>query len=177
MKMRASIVIPFLLALAGCSDDGGAGKAVEAAAPAALPAGQWQASWQVTAMRSTDNNIPAVRAKVGDKEEGAGCVQPAATDRPDPALFSGPGYQCMYQSSYIKDGMLTAALTCTRKGVTGKMGMNLQGSYTANSFEGVVDTTSFLPGPGDFAMSRKVSGRRVGPSCAPAPDAGGKNGG
>jgi hypothetical protein len=175
--MRASIMIPFFLALAACSGDGGADKSGEAVAPASFPAGQWQARWEVTAMRSTDGNIPAVKAKVGDKEEGAGCVQPAATDRPDPALFSGPGYQCTYQSSYIKDGMLTAALTCTRKGVTGQMGMNIQGSYTANSFDGVVDTTTFLPGPGDFAMSRKVSGRRVGPSCAPAPDAGGKNGG
>jgi hypothetical protein len=165
--MRALILIPFCL-VAACSDDGAGQKTAEQAAPATLPAGQWQATYEVTAMRSTDNSKPVVTAKAGDKENADVCVGKAEGDKPNPALFSGSGYQCSYQNSYIKDGMMTADLTCTRPGVTGAINMSMRGTYGAKSFEGTVETTTYLPGTGDFAMSRKIGGTLGAASCQPA---------
>ena len=172
--MRILIIAALGFAAAACSDDDADNKAGEADAPATVPAGQWQTGYQVTAMRSTDNSIPAVAAKVGDKGTGSACVAPGEGEKPTPALFAGDGYTCSYKSSYIKQGTINATLICTRKGVTGQMGMTVQGSYTARTLEGTVETNSFLPGSGDFAMSRKISGRLAGPACQPAaPEAAG----
>jgi hypothetical protein len=167
--MRASMVIPFFLALGACSG-GAADKAgEEAAAPATLPAGQWQANWEVTAMRQTDHAPkPAVAAKVGDKDQADLCVGKGDGAKPNPALFGGPGYDCAYQSSYIKDGMMTADLACTRAGVHGAINMSMRGTYDSKSYEGTIEANSYLPGPGDFAMTRKIGGKFVAPACQPA---------
>jgi hypothetical protein len=166
--MRAILILPLCLAAAACSSDDGANNAADAAAPAALPAGQWQTSFEVTAMRSTDNTKPVVAAKVGDKESETACVGAGDKEKPAPVIFSGSGYECTYKSSYVKEGTINANLDCTRKGVTGQMMMNVSGSYTGSSFEASVDTNTYLPGPGDFAMSRKVTGHLAGAACAPA---------
>jgi hypothetical protein len=166
--MRVLIVIPLCLA-AACSDDGDGNQAAGQAAPATLPAGQWRASWEVTAMRQTDHAPrPAVAAKVGDREQADVCVGKAEGERPNPTVFSDPTYRCSYQNSYIKDGMMTADLTCTRKGVTGTINMSMRGTYGLKSFEATVETTTYLPGPGDFAMSRKIGGTLGAASCEAA---------
>jgi hypothetical protein len=171
--MRALIAFSCLLAATACSGDSGADKAAAPAAPATVPAGQWQTGYEVTAIRSTDHSIPAIPAKVGDKGSFAACVGKADGQQPDPALFAGDGYQCSYKSSYIKDGMLNASLSCTRKKIPGEFLMDVKGSYTATGFDGTVETNTYLPGPGDFAMTRKLSGHLAGPACTPvAADAG-----
>jgi hypothetical protein len=46
--------------------------------------------------------------------------------------------------------------------------MNVSGSYDSNSFEATVDSTSYLPGDGDFTMSRKVKGKLTPGACQAA---------
>ena len=168
--MRILTIVPLCVAVAAC---GGAGeeKKKDAAAPAAMTAGQWETSFEVAAMRSTDKTEPALKAAVGDKETGAACIDAGKEAEPAPALFAGPGYECQYKNSYIRNGRITASLGCTRKGIDGELVMSVDGKSTATTFEGTVSTTSFLPGRGDFEMSRKVSGRQTGPTCqAAAPE-------
>jgi hypothetical protein len=170
--MRYLLLVPICLA-AGCSGGGeDANKAAAVATPATMPAGQYATEVEVTAFRSTDNQTPAITAKQGDKSTAAGCV--TAGSPPPAALFTGEAYKCNYQSSYFKDGILNASLDCTAPKITGTITMTVQGSYTAKDFEATVETSTYLPGPGDFAMTRKVTGRLTGPTCAPAEgDAGG----
>jgi hypothetical protein len=168
MKMRASIVIPFFFALSACSGGDGGDQAGEAAAPATLPAGQWQARWEVTAMRQTDHAPkPAVAAKVGDQGNADLCVGKSEGEKPNPALFGGPGYDCTYRSSYIKDGVMNADLACTRAGVHGAIAMSMHGTYDSKSYQGTIEADSYLPGPGDFAMTRRIGGRLGASSCQP----------
>jgi hypothetical protein len=173
--MRALLIVPFCLAATACSGgDDGANQA--AAAPATLPAGTWQTEFEVTGFRSTDKTTPALKAAVGDKEQASSCVQEAERATPPPTLFAGAGYACTYQNSYVRDGMINATIACTRPELKGQINMSIQGSYTADSFEATVDSTSFLPGPGDFTMSRKLKGKLTPGACQPAPaaaDAGG----
>jgi hypothetical protein len=166
--MRIVLIVPLCLAAAACSGgDDGANQA--AAAPATLPAGTWQADFEVTGFRTADQTIPALKAKAGDKEKASSCVPEAQRSRPAPELFAGAGYACTYQNSYIKDGMINATIQCTRPELKGQINMAVEGSYTADSFEAKVDSTSYLPGPGNFTMGRKVKGKLTPGACQPAP--------
>jgi hypothetical protein len=169
--MRTLLIVPLCLAAAACSGgDDGTNQA--AAAPTTLPAGTWQASFEVKKFASADKTTPALKAKEGDKEQDSSCVPEAQRAQPAPELFAGAGYACTYQNSYIKDGMINATIQCTRPELKGQINMAVQGSYTADSFEATVDSTSYLPGTGDFTMSRKVKGKLTPGACQPAAAAG-----
>ena len=169
--MRYLLIVPLCFAAAACSGgDDASNKSAEA--PATLPAGTWQAEFEVKSFRTTDQTTPALKAKVGDKEKASSCVPEAQRATPAPELFAGAGYACTYQNSYIKDGMINATIQCTRPELKGQINMAVQGNYTADSFEATVDSTSYLPGPGDFTMSRKVKGKLTPGACQPAPAAG-----
>jgi hypothetical protein len=164
--MRAFAFAP-LLVLAACSGgEGGEQKKVEEA-PVAIEAGQWETAFEVASIRSVDKTTPALKAEVGNKETGKSCIAEADRAEPPPELFAGAGYDCDYKTSYIKNGRINASLSCKRSGVSGEFLMSVSGSYTKDAFEGTVGTTTYLPGDGDFEMTRKISGRRTGPTCTP----------
>jgi hypothetical protein len=166
--MRMLMIVPLCMAAAACSggDDGTANES--AAAPASIPAGTWNSEFEVKAFRSTDKTTPALKAKEGDKEQASSCVPENQREQPPADLFVGSGYTCTYSNSYIKDGTINAALICARPELKGQINMNVSGTYDAKSFEAQVDSTSFLPGDGDFTMSRKVKGKLTPGACQPA---------
>src|SRR4051794_28449279 len=171
--MRIVLIVPLCLAAAACSGgDDGANQA--AAAPETLPAGTWQSDFEVTKFASVGGPTPALKAKQGDKEQASSCVPEADRAKPAPELFAGSGYSCTYQNSYIKDGMINAAWSCTRPELKGEIHMAMQGSYTADSFEGTVDSSSYLPS-GNFTMTRKVKAKLSPGACQPAPAGGGNS--
>lgn len=171
--MRCLIIVPLCLA-AACSGGGGEEKKAEEVA-ATMQAGQWEVSSEVTAFRSTDKATPALKAAVGDKAAAPACIEAGKEDKPPAEMFAGAGYECDYKDSYIRSGRITATLDCERDALEGKIFMTVQGSYKGDSFEGTADSTSYLSGEGDFAMSSKISGRRTGPTCAaPAEEEKGK---
>ena len=156
-----------LCLVAACSG-GGDEKKAEGPVAAVMGAGQWAIDFETTAFRSTDGKVPMLKAAVGDKAQAAACIAAGEEAKPAPALLVGAEYDCKYTSSYIKEGRVNAQLSCTREG-KGPISMSVSATSTADSFEGTVDSTSFLAGDGDFAMSRKVTGRRTAPACqAPA---------
>jgi hypothetical protein len=170
--LMRNLTILAACSLAACSG-GGEEKKVEAPA-ATMEAGQWQTEHQVTAHRSTDKTEPALKAAVGDKETGSACIAAGSEATPPAALFAGPGYDCTYKNSYIRGGRINAAMTCKRAGIGGEIMMSVDGTYTGTSFDSTVSTSTYLVGNGDFESSRKVSGRKTGPTCAPeTPAAGG----
>lgn len=165
--MRNWTLLPLVL-LAACSGGGEAPKDVAEEAPASMPAGQWSVASEVTSFRSTDGTTPALKAAAGDKAEAQGCV--VASEPPPPSLFAGEDYDCTSKTSYVRNGRLNLSLECRREGITGAIPMIVEGRYTATGFEATVNTQTYLPGSGDFAMTRKLTGRRTAEACAPAPE-------
>ena len=161
-----SLTILAACSLAACSGGGGEEEKKAEAPAATMEAGQWQTQFEVTAHRTTDKTEPALKAAVGDKETGSACIAAGSEATPPPALFAGPGYDCSYKSSYIRNGRINASLKCSRAGMPGEIMMSVDGSYTGTSFEGTASTTTYLVGNGDFASTRKISGRKTGPTCA-----------
>ncbi|HEX4738388.1 MAG TPA: DUF3617 family protein [Allosphingosinicella sp.] len=164
--MRILTIVPICLVVAACS--GGDEANNQAAAPETLAAGTWQTSFEVTQFRSADTGTPALKAKVGDKEQGSTCIAASRSVEATPELFAGTGYSCTYQTSYIKQGMINGNIQCTRPELKGTINMSVSGTYTADSFEAEVDSNSYLPGPGNFRMTRKVKGKLTPGACQPA---------
>lgn len=168
--MRMLALVPLLL-VAACSEDAGADqKATDAAAKKAmrLSAGQWETTAQYSTINVTEGDTPAIEAAINTPMTGTGCVEEAEAKKPEPALFAAEGDSCSYQNFYMSRGRLTADMRCSREGVPGEIMVSLQGNYTADSFELTTDTRTILAGPGDIQAAGTLTGRRTGPTCAPA---------
>ena len=171
-KMIASAMLACLvLPLAGCGGDQPGNGAAPAAAPEKLPAGAYEVEARVTSLRSTDGKTPLARVKVGDVLTARGCVDDKGT--PAPELFAAAGDQCRANDGYFSGGRINMTLDCTRKGVAGKIMVNVDGRTSLDGLTGTATTTSFIDGPGDYELRAEVTGKRTG-ACSAGPPAGGK---
>lgn len=157
--MRGLLWMAPLLALAACGGDKAEAPA-EPVKPATLPAGEWEVSSLVERLRSTDNSTPAVALKQGEASTHRACV--AADGTPAPELWLAKGDACTASSVYIKDGRINGSWTCKRPGKPGQVMPAVDGKYDADSFEVVVTTGTYLGGAGNYEMTQKMTGKRLG---------------
>jgi hypothetical protein len=148
--------------LAGCGD-GAAPVKNEPQAATALKPGQYQADWKVASLRSVDKTTPATNLKQDATGRTVACV----TDQIDPALFAEDGDSCTIANPYVRNGRLQMDLTCTRKGQDGQVRESVSGTFTGDSIDAEVSTSTYLSGAGDYAMSRNFTAKRLG-ECPPA---------
>ena len=164
-----TIVLGFAAAglLAACSDDTARQAKKEAKADALQP-GEYEVTDKVDDLRSTDNTTPATAMKVAAAGEASPtsriCV--GKDGAIDPKVFAEAGDQCSPTGSYMRGGRLSYQFSCTRAG-KGGLGQLVDGKFTADSFEASVSTSTYFGGPGDYALSRTLTGKRVG-DCPPA---------
>lgn len=130
----------------------------------ALSAGQYEASWKVTSVRSVDKSTPATKLKQDAAGIATGCV--AADGSIDPGLFAEEGDTCTVANPYVRNGRLSMDLTCKRKSQAGEVRQSVSGTFKADSIDAEVSTTTYLSGYGDYAMTRTVTAKRIG-ECAP----------
>jgi hypothetical protein len=148
--------------LAGCGD-GAAPVKNEPEAAASIQPGQYQAQWKVASLRSVDKTTPATNLK----PDATGTTTACVTDQIDPALFAEDGDSCTIGNPYISGGRLQMDLTCTRKGQSGQVRQSVNGTFTADSIDAEVSTSTYLSGSGDYAMIRNYTAKRLG-ECPPA---------
>jgi len=162
--MRTFVIIAGgLVALGGCSSE--APKKEEAATPATLAAGQYEASWTVDALRSVDKTTPATNLKEKATGTATGCV--GDDGKLDLALFAEDGDECTASNAYMRNGRISIDVSCTRKGAKGEVRQSISGTYDAQGFKAEVSTSTYLAETGDYAMTRTFTGKRVG-ECPPA---------
>lgn len=148
-----------LLLLAGCGGETetAANAASEAVVPAAFPAGQWEVTTTVESIGSTDGTTPVVSAKKGDSATRKVCVADA---KKLDALFAPEGTQCTALADYARQGRINTAYKCTVAG--GVLTPTVNGRYTADTLDVIVDSASMLSGSGDYQMSARAVGKRLG---------------
>lgn len=159
------------LALAAC--DGEQQQPAADEPPASLSAGLYEVSAEVTQLASTDNSTPATKLKQGDKVTAQACV--AADGKPAPELLAeAEGDKCEIKNSYIRNGRMSAQMSCSREGRPGYVMPAMMGSYTADGFEGEINTLTYFTADGDYRMTRKVTAKRIGdcPAAGAAEQAG-----
>jgi hypothetical protein len=168
--MRLFILTP-LLVLAACSEGEQPAKSeAKEPAPKHFTAGQWEMTSEVTKVTQRDKGTPALPGAEGSKTTTSSCVAEPDVKRPQPALFVGDALDCTNRDVYLSRGRVNATLTCKKPGTPGEVATIVNGTYTADSFEGTsVIETSFV-GEGDVKMETKLTGRRTGECTAAAAD-------
>jgi hypothetical protein len=140
---------------------------------AALAPGEYEASWTVTEVRSTDKTEPATELTVGATGTTRGCVVQGPVI--DPALFAEREDECTSASSYARGGRISIQMECRRPDEPGQVMQSVNATSTAESLEGEVSTSTYFSGFGDYSMTRTITGRRVG-DCPAEADAAQGNG-
>ena len=107
-------------------------------APDKPVAGQYQASWTVTSLRSVDKTTPATNLK--DKATGTSTACVDAAGAIDPALFAEDGDECSIENKYVSGGRISMDVKCSRKGASGEIRQSISGSYTADGLEAEAST-------------------------------------
>lgn len=154
--------ITAVLLLAACSNS--APPPAEVAAAKSLMPGEYAMSSKITAFRSTDGATPASKTKIGDTFETRACV--AADGTLDPAIFAAAGENCSATNDYVSDGRMSIQMSCSSPDHPGQIMPAIDGKFTADHFEGTATTTTYLTGPGDYALTRTVTAKRAG-ECPP----------
>ena len=150
------------LALAACGGEkkDEAAAAAAAAVPAKLAGGLYEVSAEVTQLSSTDNSTPATKLKQGETQVIKACVN--ADGQPDPELLAEWGDKCEIKNSYIRNGRMSAQMSCSREGQSGYVMPAMMGSYSAEGFEGEINTLTYFVAEGDYRLTRKVTAKRLG---------------
>lgn len=162
--MRTGILaVTAALVLAGCSEEAPAPE--PKAEKAALTPGEYEVSWTVAELGSTDKTTPATELAVGATGTARGCV--ADSGDLDPALFALAGHECTASNSYARGGRLSLQMECKSAEQPGQIMQSVSGTTTAETIEGEVTTSTYLAGAGDYEMRRTMTARRVG-ECPPA---------
>ena len=153
------------LILAGCGGGDNESNTTVAGPAAALQPGEYELVAKVDNLRSTDKTTPATRLKVGEAVTSKSCIGPdnavAAT------AFAEAGESCTASETYIRNGRLNLQLRCKQPG-KGDVTHAVDGQFKADSFEATVTSGSSFSGTGDYAMTRSITGRRVGECSASA---------
>lgn len=167
--MKWFVIAASALALAGCGQEQPTANGSEQV-PAALNPGEYEVTTLVESLRSTDQTTPGTKAKADGKAvTHRACV--ASDGSVEPAMFSEAGDECRIENAYARNGRLTLTLNCTRPGAPGLIAQSVSGTFSADGFETDVETATYFTGAGDYAMRRKMSGKKVG-LCAAKLDSG-----
>jgi hypothetical protein len=153
-------VASLALAVTACGGEKKQEAAAAEEAPATLAAGLYEVSAEVTQLASTDKTTPATKLKQGDKQVVKACV--AADGKPAPELMAEAGDKCEIKNSYIRYGRMSAQMSCSRDGHVGYVMPAMMGSYSADGFEGEINTLTYFNEDGDYRMTQKVTAKRVG---------------
>ena len=147
------------LVLAGCSEEAPQ-QQEDRQQRAALTPGEYEASWTVTQLGSTDESTPATAVA----EDATGTTRACVAEGGEiaPALFAEAGDECSATSSFVRNGRISLQLECRRPDQQGQVLQSVNGTTTAEGFEAEVSTTTYFSGEGDYEMTRTVTGRRVG---------------
>ena len=156
--------------LSGCGGDQQATDNGSEQVPAALNPGEYEVTTLVESLQSTDGTTPATKTEAA-KEAGKPITHRACVTtggEVEPAMFSEAGDECRIENVYARNGRLQLSLNCTRPGSPGQVLQQVDGKFTADSFEATVNTGTYLTGAGDYSMRRKMTGKRTG-DCAAKP--------
>ena len=163
-----------LLIVAGCGET--AGTKNEAAPKAAnVEPGQWALTSEVTSFERADEGEPKINTPVGTRTTENVCV--GTGDRLPVELFSGPGYDCDYANYYVRNGRVNVTLNCRREGLSGQIGITVDGRVTEEGLDFSRGVQTSLYSDGDVTIESRVTGRRTGECADPAAGAAGNKAG
>ena len=147
--------------LGGCGSEAPVENKASTTRVAALTPGEYEMTWTVVDVKSTDQTTPATSLKAGDPATTTRtCI--GADNAIEPAVFAEGSDTCAPNEKYIKNGRMSLQLKCTRSGKTGNAMQGIDGDFTADGFEATALGSTAFSGDGDYNMTRKVVAKRIG---------------
>ena len=165
MINRNPMMLALLLMLPGCGSEAPAPVAEDKGPPAIFPAGEYEVSALTETIKAADQSASATKHKVGATDVSKICSPPGS--KPDPALFADKGDSCTATSDYAKGGRINMSYNCQRPG-HGLLTLTFDGKYDEKSFEVEVATGTYFSGQGDYVLTQRIKGKRIGDCAAPA---------
>jgi len=162
-------MVALLLPLSACGGETAKPAAEDKVPPATFPAGEWEVSTLTESLKSADKSTPATIHKEGATTVAKVCAAPG--EKPDPALFVEAGDKCSTTTAYARGGRVSLAYNCTRPG-RGMVMPTVDGKYDADTFEVAVSVGSYFKADGDYIMTQRIKGKRLG-DCTPGAKAAG----
>lgn len=160
MISRALILTASVALLAACDSEPAKPPAKQVAGPpVSFPAGQWEVTALTQKVQAKDRFAPQTRETVGKSTTRKLCSP--AGPAPAFALFADQGADCTSVDDYARRGRLNMTFSCKRPGL-GQVNISLDGDYTADSFVAGVIAASSFAGQGDYTLTQKVTGKRIG---------------
>ena len=86
-------------------------------------------------------------------------------------LLAEDGDRCEIKNSYIRNGRMSAQMSCKRDGMSGDVMPAMMGTFSNDGFEGDITTLTYFIKDGDYRLTRKVTAKRIG-DCPAEPTAG-----
>lgn len=127
--------------------------------------GEYEITSTVTALEVTEGSTAGTALKVDDVRTSKVCVGEDGLLPPE--AFGEENDNCTIDAgAYFRRGKVRQQLTCSRDGKTGQVNLQVDGEFTAEGLEGEVQTGTFFAGPGDYNMTRSMTGKRLGDCTA-----------
>ena len=164
MNNRTYTMLTLLLPLAGC-DDAPVPVAQEKGPPALFVPGEYEVTALTETLKAADQFAPATKHKVGQSDVQKICSP--AGPKPTPTLFADKGDTCTATSDYARNGRINMSYNCQRPG-HGLLTLTFDGKYDEKSFEVEVATGTYFSGQGDYVLTQRLRGKRLGDCAAPA---------
>ncbi len=182
MKLRTLLLATLLLGTActrNNADADGDGKISEEEAAATvdtvkLTPGQWEA--QTTVIDAKIEGAPAgfptnvAESVKGQQNKTSTCISPEMAENPGSSLLAmREEVGCEYSQFDMRNGTISAEMTCTGSKMPGTMKVSLTGEYGPDSYnmmsEAVAENVNAAVPSMKMAVQSKVTGKRVG-ECA-----------
>lgn len=123
--------------------------------------GEYEITSTVTSLDVTEGDTAATPLSVDSARTYRVCVGEDGILPPE--TFGEENDNCEIDTNpYFRKGKVRQAMTCSRDGKTGQVNVQVDAEFTGENIEGEIRSATFFTGPGDYQMTRSLSGARVG---------------
>jgi hypothetical protein len=168
--MRTWMTLAAALALVGCggaADNGNQGAAAEplpssGSAALQLQPGQWETMIEFVKVDGVPKQVAAAMGAAQKKEASLSCITAEDVKQANSGLFAGDERKnCKQEGFAFQNGRVTGKLTCTGDQGQGSTTLEMDGQYSATTYEVTQKMSTNVQGMA-MVMESRVKGRRIG---------------
>lgn len=171
MRLSLCITAGTFLALTACGGSGGteagnssaaAGAGTATSAGMKLEPGEWEVTVETLGMEAPGMPKEAQAAMAGQKVTGRNCLTAEQAEKPTADVFAADKEaNCTAKDFSWAGGRVSGTMTCSGGEMGGTTTMQMDGQYSARSYE-ISQTMTAASEGGEVRIKSRMTGRRIG---------------